>query len=261
MTSSKMTGRSAIVTGAGQGIGLAIAERLARDSVAVVLADLNLANTEAAAARLRDEGATAYAFALDAGDICACRELVSAVSAQFGPVGIVVNNAAIYPRGRVDELAMEQYEAAIRVNLLGPIALVQSALPGMIEAGWGRIVNISSMMSETAFGGDSAYTMTKTGLLGLTRSIAAENGPHGITANAICPGNIVTPMMLGLAPTVEARDGLAPGTFLKQQAERIPARRLGEPEEVAALVAFLCSADANYVNGQSIHLNGGQYYH
>lgn len=261
MADIQPSARVAIVTGGGQGIGLAIARRLASDGAAVAIGDLNAETAEAAAATLRSEGARAMGAALDVGDANACTAFAALVAEALGSVSILVNNAGIYPRGRVEEIGLDAYDAALRINLMGPIVLARAVLPGMVAQSWGRIVNISSLMSEIAFGGDSAYTMTKTGFLGLTRSLAAENAKDNITVNAVCPGNIVTPMLEALAPVVEERDGLPPGGFFNQQAERIPMKRLGQAEEIAGLVSFLCGPDSNYITGQSIHVNGGLHYH
>jgi 3-oxoacyl-[acyl-carrier protein] reductase len=131
----------------------------------------------------------------------------------------------------------------------------------MKSARWGRIVNMSSMMSATAYGEDAAYCATKAGLLGLTRSLAAEFGPHNVCVNAVCPGNVATFMLERVAESVERRDGLEKGFFMRDRAQAIPLRRLGQPEDIANVVSFLCSTDADYVTGQTLHVNGGLYFH
>jgi 3-oxoacyl-[acyl-carrier protein] reductase len=158
------------------------------------------------------------------------------------------------------KLSASEWDSALAVNLSAAFYAARALLPFMTAARWGRIINISSMMAATAFGEDAAYCSTKAGLLGLTRSLAAEFGPHNVCVNAICPGNVLTKLMEDAAVTIERRDGLERGSFLRQRAQAIPLRRLGSPEDIAAVVSFLCGPDADYVTGQAIHVNGGLYY-
>ena len=253
--------RTAIVTGGAQGIGLAIAMRLARDGASVAVADINQRAADDAARVISSLGPGAAAVALNVGDAASVAAAVVQVAERLGPPTILVNNAGIYPRGTADQLPVAQWEAALAVNLSGAFLVARSVFPYMVAARWGRIINMSSMMAMTAFGQDAAYCATKAGLLGLTRSLAAELGPHNICVNAVCPGNIETAMLEDVAKTVELRDGLEQGTFLKSRAHAIPLRRLGLPEDIAKVTSFLCSADADYVTGQALHVNGGLYYH
>ena len=253
--------QTAIVTGGAQGIGLAIAKRLAQDGAAVAVADINQRAAEDAAQIITSLGRRACAIVMNVGDAASVDAAVAQVAAELGPPTILVNNAGIYPRGAADRFETVQWEATLAVNLSGAFFAARSVFPHMSRAQWGRIINMSSMMAVTAFGQDAAYCSTKAGILGLTRSLAAEFGPHNICVNAVCPGNIDTMMMNEVAKSVEKRDGLEQGSFLKGRAQVIPLRRLGVPEDIANVTSFLCSPDADYLTGQALHVNGGLYFH
>jgi NAD(P)-dependent dehydrogenase (short-subunit alcohol dehydrogenase family) len=253
--------RVAIITGAGQGIGRAIATRLARDGAAVAIADINGDLATRAAAEMHSSGARAIGLRMDVADATSVNAAVASAAAELGPPTILVNNAGLFASGKAVSQSLERWNLTIAVNLSGSFLVSRAVIPHMLAAGWGRIINVSSMMAETAFGEDAAYCSTKAAVLGLTRSLAAEFGPFNICVNAICPGNVATPMLDDVAKGVEKRDGLEPGSFSKQRAQAIPLRRLGRPEDVADVTAFLCSSDANYVTGQALHVNGGLYFH
>jgi len=158
------------------------------------------------------------------------------------------------------DIDMKDWQMSLDVMLAGSFNMARHVLPYMKAAGWGRIINLGSLMSNTAFGEDPIYCTAKAGILGLTRSLAAEFGPYNICVNTLCPGNILTEMMEKVAANAEKRDGLQPGSFLAERAKAIPLRRIGQPEDVAKLASFLCGPDADYITGQSIHVNGGLYY-
>lgn len=245
--------RRALITGAAQGIGQGIATRLAADGHHVIIADLNADAAEKTAAGLRAAGHAAESAVIDVAN----RASVEACRAAIGAVDILVNNAGIYRDTPLLESPVSEWMKVFDINLYGSIHCTQVFAADMAQNGWGRIVNLGSLASVTAYGRDLAYVTSKTAVAGLTRVIAVELGPKGVTANAICPGNIMTDMMRNLAPEIEARDGLKPGSFLDARAREIPARRLGEPSDIAAVASFLCSDDAVYVNGQLLHVNGG----
>jgi NAD(P)-dependent dehydrogenase (short-subunit alcohol dehydrogenase family) len=255
-----LKGRTAIVTGAGSGIGRAAALRLGADGAAVAVADIKGPAAEQVAQTLRAGGARAIAVTVDVADPGAIALATRATRDALGPPTILVNNAGILAMQPALKLNAAQWDSALAVNLSAAFHAAQALLPFMTAARWGRIVNISSMMAVTAFGEDAAYCSTKAGLLGLTRSLAAEFGPHNVCVNAICPGNVTTKLMEDAAVAIERRDGMEPGMFLRQRALTIPLRRLGSPEDIAAVVSFLCGPDADYVTGQAIHVNGGLYY-
>lgn len=248
-----LSGRTALVTGAAQGIGLAIATRLAADGADVVIADINESNALEQASLIRQRGYKVQGAHVDVSSRASVEEL----GASFPAVNILVNNAGIYAETNLLDAPESVWRRTFEINLFGSIHCIQVFGRGMVEAGWGRIINLGSLLSATAFGNDMAYVVSKTAMLGLTRSAAADVARKGVTVNTICPGNILTDMLRDVGTKVESRDGLEPGAFIRDRASSIPARRLGEPEDIAAMAAFLCRDDAGYVNGQSLHVNGG----
>ncbi len=244
--------RVAVVTGAASGIGLAIATRLATDGAAVSIFDLNGAAAEAAAADLVAAGHRALASEVDVADRGAIDAALARTTEAFGPPLILVNNAGKDKFGRFLATTIEAWNTILAVNLTGAFHCCQAMLPAMIDAGWGRIVNISS---SSAQGGQEymvAYASSKAGMIGLTKSLAKEFGPSGITVNTIPPGFIDTPMLR----RSEAR-GLLGGT-VEDHEKTTPVRRAGRPEDIANACAFLVSDEAGYITGQVIGVNGGR---
>ncbi len=245
--------RLALVTGAARGIGAAIARRLAAAGHPVVLADV-LAEVEETAAALRAEGHSARAIRLDVSDDAAVAALPGALGADWARLGILVNNAGISPKheGRrrpIAEMPSAEWRRVLEVNLTGAFLLSQACIAPLRACGWGRVIMITSQASRTMSRIAGAhYAASKTGLMGFARSLAGELGPHGITVNSIAPGRIATPMAAGAA--AGANDG-----FLAN----IPAGRLGTPEEVAEVAAFLASDAASYLNGTTIDVGGGSF--
>lgn len=251
-----LAGRRALVTGSAQGIGRAIAERLASDGAEVIIADLNAELARTTAEEIGRRGRTAMAGALDVAN----PESVTALAETAGEVDILVNNAGIYQKTPIIGTPEAVWAKGLDINLNGTIRCIQAFAPGMVARGWGRIVNLGSIASYSAFGEDISYVASKTAVLGVTRSAAMDLAPHGVTVNAIAPGNINTEMMASVGQSVEEREGLAPGSFLKSRAAAIPVRRLGEPRDIAAAVAFLCREDAAYVTGEVLNVNGALFF-
>ena len=230
---------TALVTGGGSGIGQAIAQRLRADGYDVAVLDLN-----------PPEGM--FGQKVDVTDRTQVDEAVGAVRDRLGPITILVNAAGLDGRQPFVDLPFETWQRVIDVNLNGVFHCVQAVLPDMIEAGWGRIINISSSSTHSGTAGMSHYVAAKSAVNGLTKSLALELGPAGITVNAVPPGFIDTPMLR----RASARGGIA-GT-LDEQIQRTPVRRIGRPDDIAATCAFLASEAAGYLTGQLIGVNGGR---
>jgi NAD(P)-dependent dehydrogenase (short-subunit alcohol dehydrogenase family) len=240
--------RVAIVTGAARGIGAAIAERLVGAGASVVLADRDVDGARQAAACMAGLAGRACAVGVDLADRSSILGMVDQAQQAYGPVSILVNNAGIMFRTRFGDIDLDEWNATLQVNLTGPFLCTQAVMAGMKEAGFGRIVNIASSAgrSVSTLGG-AHYTASKAGLLGLTRAVAKEMAPHGVTVNAVCPGLIDTQM---------ARDTTS-AEELQGFIEAFPAQRLGTPAEIGNLVVFLCSTEAGYITGASVDINGG----
>jgi 3-oxoacyl-[acyl-carrier protein] reductase len=244
--------RTAIVTGAARGMGLAIARRLGRDGYHVVLIDVLAEELDAAAAGLISEGIGATAISLDLADEAQRAALPARLGGLFASVAVLVNNAAISPKreGRripAAEIPIDEWERVVQVNLTAPFRLIQLCLPPMRARGWGRIVNIASRAGRSPGGVAGAhYVTTKTGILGMTRAFGKEVAAGGVTVNAIAPGRIETPMSAGSPPEVLA------GVL-----SSIPVGRFGTPEEVAALTSFLAGDEAGFITGATFDINGG----
>lgn len=246
--------RCGIVTGAGSGIGRAIAKRLAADGLSVAVVDLDADSAESVASEIRAEHNPAAAFGgVDVSERAQVDEAVARVRSEIGPVLVLVNNAGISGFKEFLRINDESWNRMMAVNLSGPFYFSQAVLPDMIEARWGRIVNISSSSAQSGQQYMVHYAASKAGLIGFTKALALEFGPLGITVNTIPPGFVDTPML-----RASEERGLLGGT-VEQTAERIPVRRPGRPEDIAAACSFLVSEEAGYITGQVIGVNGGRY--
>ena len=235
----------AIVTGAGRGLGKAIATRLAEDGARVMVADADPETAAATAAEIREKDRRASAVACDITESAQVEALMQRCIDEWGRIHILVNNAGITRDARIASLSVDAWDSVIDVNLKGTFLCLQAAARHMVAAGYGRIVNISSIAHDGNVG-TANYSASKGGINSLTRSACLELAAHGITVNAVAPGAIATRLALELPPKVQEK-------FLK----KIPCHRWGEPREVAAAVAFLASDDAAYINGQIINICGG----
>jgi 2-hydroxycyclohexanecarboxyl-CoA dehydrogenase len=247
------SGSTAIVTGGASGIGLAITERLARDGAKVSVFDLDVEQADRAAQDIRDKGGEAIACRVDVSDRAQVDEAVERTRRELGPVLVLVNGAGKDGFDRFMDITTELWEQIIAVNLTGTFHCTQAALPDMLEAKWGRIVNISSSSAQTGAAMMAHYSSSKAGMIGLTKTLALELGPRGITVNTIPPGAIDTPMSRRAADA-----GRFGGGTLDDVARHLPVRRIGRPEDIAAACAYLVSDDAGYVTGQIIGVNGGR---
>ncbi|KUI22654.1 short-chain dehydrogenase [Mycobacterium sp. GA-1285] len=230
--------KAAVVTGGGSGIGRAVAERLRADGYHVASVDLAPS----------DEG---FAFTADVTDRGQVDAALSAVRSQLGPVSILVNAAGLDGFSRFGDITFEQWRRVIDVNLNGVFHCVQAVLPDMVDAGWGRIVNISSSSTHSGAPYMAHYVAAKSAVNGLTKTLALEYGPAGITVNAVPPGFIDTPMLRA----AESRGHLGD---IQATIDATPVRRMGRPEDIAATCAFLVSEEAGYITGQIIGVNGGR---
>ena len=246
--STELAGKVALVTGAGQGMGRAVGERLAAGGARVAVNDLRPEAAERTARALTDAGHDAMPVAGDVSKPDAVREMFGAVLENYGALHVLINNAGVLYPTSVEEMAVEEWDLVVAVNLRGTFLCSQAAIGPMREAGWGRIVNFSSTAGKNVSTvGGAHYTAAKAGVLGFTRHLAKEVAGYGITVNAVCPGLIDTEMVRAVI-SPERADAYA---------NSFPIDRLGEPGEVAELVAFLASDRASYITGASLDINGG----
>ena len=244
--------RIAIVTGAGSGIGKAISERLAAEGAAVVIWDRNADGAAATAASIEADGGRAVGMAVDVTDRDQITAAVADVVADLGPPSILVNNAGISPFKAFMKIEPDELDEVLSVNLKGTFYCAQAVVPHMLEARWGRIVNIASSSAQTGSVWQVHYAASKAGVIGFTRSLARELGPKGITVNTIPPSFVDTPGLRG----AEEAGMLGEGVPFHEKST--PVRRVGRPEDIAAACAFLVRDDAGYVTGQIIGVNGGR---
>jgi 2-hydroxycyclohexanecarboxyl-CoA dehydrogenase len=230
--------KNAVVTGGGSGIGRAIANRLRADGLNVATLDLNSFDDE-------------FAYVADVTDRGQVDEALSAIRAKLGPVSILVNAAGLDSFKKFTDVTFERWQKVIDVNLNGVFHCIQAVLPEMIEAGWGRIVNISSSSTHSGAQYMAPYVAAKSAVNGLTKTLALEYGPSGITVNAVPPGFIDTPMLRAAADKGFLGD-------IEQNIAKTPVRRMGRPEDIAAACAFLVSEEAGYITGQLLGVNGGR---
>jgi 2-hydroxycyclohexanecarboxyl-CoA dehydrogenase len=241
-----LDGRNTVVTGGGRGIGRAIAIVLAAQGATVAVWDLNAAGAEDTATAIREAGGKAVAIAGDAADAAAVTAAAARTREELGPVSILVNNAGITNYSRFADLSEETWDHMIRVNLKGPFLVTRAFVPDMLEAGWGRIINISSSSAQSGAPKLAHYAASKGGVIGFTKALAIEFAGKGITVNNVPPGFIDTPL---------ARESLDPDKV----ARSMPMKRAGRPEDIAHAVAYLASDEAAYVTGQTLSVNGGRY--
>lgn len=240
--------RIALITGAGRGMGKSVAQVLAGRGARVVINDTNIELAQESACAINKTGAQALAVAGNVANAEDVREMILQIGERFGGVDILVNNAGVLRPTKVIDISEDEWDFVIDVNLKGTFLCSQAVLPAMQKAGWGRIINFSSTAGKNVSTvGGAHYTAAKAGILGFTRHLATEVARDGITVNAVCPGLIDTEMVRATISDERVR----------AYAESFPIPRLGRPEEVAELVAFLASEQAAYITGASLDINGG----
>jgi 3-oxoacyl-[acyl-carrier protein] reductase len=242
----RLDGKIALVTGASQGIGEAIAKRLAAQGATVVCAARTLSKLQAVADAITAEGGKADVLAADLSDGASVRAAVATTVERHGAIHILVNNAGITRDKLLIQMKEEDWDAVIDTNLKGAWTAIQAATKPMMKQRWGRIINIASVVGQMGNAGQANYVAAKAGLIGLTKSVARELASRNVTANAVTPGYIETAMTAGLPDEVKAE-------FTKQ----IPLGRMGSGDDIAAAVAFLASDEAGYITGQVLSVNGG----
>jgi 2-hydroxycyclohexanecarboxyl-CoA dehydrogenase len=230
--------RTAVVTGGASGIGLAVAERLAAQGHRVAVLDLKPGDRE-------------HSYAADVTDRGQLDAALEQIRSHLGPVEILVHAAGLSGFKAFGDISFEEWQRVVDVNLHGTFHVLQAVLPDMVTAGWGRIVNISSSSTHTGVPYMSHYVAAKSAVNGLTKSLALEYGPAGITVNAVPPGFIDTPMLRAAETDGQLGD-------IQQTINQTPVRRMGRPEDIAAACAFLVSEEAGYITGQIIGVNGGR---
>jgi NAD(P)-dependent dehydrogenase (short-subunit alcohol dehydrogenase family) len=249
-----LDGRVAVVTGAGAGIGRAIATRLAEEGCAVGIIDLDGTAADGAAASLRAAGRKASGVAGNVSDAASVRAAIAALDAALGPPSVLVNNAGILRTAAFLEITEADWRATFAVNLDGAFNCCCAVLPGMLDRGAGAVINVASWVGRQGVPNHAAYSASKFALIGLTQSLAGEMAPHGIRVNAVCPGIIVDTPMRDAAEALNKAQGLPD---VDARVKTIPLRRAGLPGDVASLVAFLASDEADYITGAAMNVTGG----
>lgn len=241
-----MEGKTALVTGASRGIGRAIAKEFAAQGAKVALCARSVDALQALAAEIEDAGGAAAVFALDVSDSDSVKGVVDAVTERFGGLDVLVNNAGITRDGLLARMKDDAWDDVLNTNLRGAFYLTRAAAKTMMRQRSGKIINISSVVGLTGNAGQANYAASKAGLIGMTRSVAKELGSRNIQVNAIAPGFIVTDMTDSL-----------PEALKEQLLKQIPLGRMGQPEEIANVAAFLASDRSDYITGQVIAVCGG----
>ena len=241
-----LSNQTALVTGASRGIGRAVAEHLARCGAKVACVARNADKLKETVDAITAAGGTAEAFECDVADAASVEKTVAAVLAKFEKLQILVNNAGITRDTLLARMSDEQWDEVLNTNLRGAFLFTRAVTRPMMQGRYGRIINISSVSGLVGNAGQANYSASKAGLIGFTRSVARELASRNVTVNAVCPGFVATDMTASLGETVQ-----------EEVKKRIPARRLGEPDDIAAAVLYLASAAASYVTGQVLTVDGG----
>ncbi|WP_159672767.1 beta-ketoacyl-ACP reductase [Andreprevotia sp. IGB-42] len=242
----KLKDKVAIITGSASGIGQATAVKFAAEGAKVIVCDVNQAGIDSVVSQLVATGATAAGYVVDVTNKEQIASMVSGVKAQFGRIDILVNNAGIVADAQLYKMTDDQFDRVIDINLKGVYNCAKAVVDTMIEQGGGVILNASSVVGLYGNFGQTNYAAAKFGVIGFVKTWAKELGKKGIRANAVCPGFVATPILASM-----------PEKVIQAMEERVPMKRLAQPEEIANVYAFLASDDASYINGAAIEVTGG----
>jgi NAD(P)-dependent dehydrogenase (short-subunit alcohol dehydrogenase family) len=246
-----------IITGAASGIGEACAVRFAQEGANVACLDVSAERNQATADRCQALGATTLVAHCDVTAEESVESAIAQVMERWGRIDVLVASAGIYSGSPLPEVSLTQWQRLIDINLTGVFLANRAVAPVLMQQQSGSIINLSSMAGKTSFPASAEYSASKSGVIGLTRSVAMDLAPYGVTANAICPGNTLTEMVRRVAEEAGAQDGLTAEAWLEMRASDCPLGRLAEPWEIAGVAAFLASEDARYITGQAIEVDGG----
>ncbi len=247
-----MADKTALVTGGARGIGRAISLRLAADGFAVVVGDLNQDGAAETATLATEAGGRAIATALDVTSDDSVAAAIAAAHAEFGPIEVIVNNAGWDEHHRFVETDETFWDRVIEINYKGILRTTHAVLPGMLEREWGRVINIGSDAARVGSSLEAVYAGAKAGVVAFTKTIAREAARAGVTANVVCPGPTETPLLAEILGSSEEAQKVIAG-----MTRAVPMKRLGQPEDIAAAVAFFARDDAGFVTGQTLSVSGG----
>lgn len=241
-------GKVSLVTGASRGIGASIADTIGREGGVVIGTATSESGAQKISDRMKEQGINGEGMVLNVTDPDSVKELIKSITEKNGAVSVLVNNAGITKDNLLMRMSEDEWHDVVNTNLSAVFRLSKACLRGMMKARWGRIVNVSSVVGQMGNAGQANYAATKAGVMGFARSLAKEVGSRNITVNSVAPGFIDTDMTKVL--TEDQKNLMLGG---------IPMARLGQPEEIAKVVKFLCSDDSSYITGETIHVNGGMY--
>ena len=253
-----LTGRTAVITGGGRGVGAAAAEQLAASGVAVLLAARTATEVERVAASLTAKGAKAHATTCDVSDPASIERLAEHARQTLGQVDILVNNAGMAFGAPIHKTSLDDWSRVLTVNTTSAFLCLKTFLPGMVQRRWGRVVNVASIAAISGNRYMAAYCASKHALLGLTRAAAAEVADRGVTVNAVCPGYLRTEMTNETVANIMKTTGRTEEQALDAILQNTPQRRLIEPDEVAEAIVYLCGEGARSVTGTSLLIDGGE---